>query len=52
MGGAREVGALRLFGMLSHASASFFLLINPTRDSMYNNTIGITIRSAVRPASL
>ena len=49
---AREVDALRPFGMLSHVSASFFPLINLTRDYMYNNTIGITILSAVRPASL
>ena len=50
MGGpylAREVDALYPFRIPDHVSASFFLLINLIRDSMYNNTIGITIRSAV-----
>ena len=39
---ALKVGTLRPF-------RSFFLLINPTRDFMYSNTIGITIRLAVQP---
>lgn len=43
---AHEVDTLRPFRTLSDVSASFFLLISPTRDFMYNNTIGITIRFA------
>jgi len=31
--------------------APLLLLINPTRDSLYNNTIGITIRLAVQIVS-
>ena len=55
MGGpylARKVDALHPFRIPDHVSASFFLLINLTRNSIYNNTIGITIRSAVRVSDL
>ena len=40
---AGKVDALSLFKY----KAPLLLLINQTRDSLYNNTIGITIRSAV-----
>ena len=34
-----------------HAETTLFPLINPTRDFMYNDTIGITIRLAVQTVS-
>jgi len=48
---ARKVDTLGPFRTLSDVSASPFLLINPTRDFMYNDTIGITIRLAVQTVS-
>ena len=44
---AHKVDTPGLFRTLGDALASFFPLINPTRDFMYNDTIGITIRLAV-----
>ena len=43
-----KVDTLGPFRTLSDVSACFFPLTNTTRDFMYNDTIGITIRLAVQ----
>ena len=48
---AYEVDTLGPFRTLSDVLASIFPLINPTRDFIYNDTIGITIRLAVQTVS-
>jgi hypothetical protein len=48
---ARKVDTLSPFRTLSDVLASLFSLINPTRDFMYNDTIGITIYLAVQTVS-
>jgi hypothetical protein len=48
---ARKADTLSPFRTLSNVSASPFLIINPTRDFIYNDTIGITIHLAVQTVS-
>ena len=44
---ARKVDTLGPFRTLGNVSASLLPLVNPTRDFIYNDTIGIAIRLAV-----